>query len=65
MPITAEQRATDRRSGKGCWYYTETHACPVCGSEHVYRERRQPPRPENDSERYDYSEDSPCTDHFL
>jgi hypothetical protein len=62
--MTREERR-DRRSGKGCWYYIAIHECPVCGAGREYRERRPPPRPANDSERYEYSQDVACSDHFI
>ena len=56
--------ARDLRSGKGCWYYTEINACPLCGREEVYRERRQPPAPPPEK-RYARHETSACPEHFL
>lgn len=38
------------------WYRLTTHACPICGSEHRYRERMYTPKPEDAAERYQYIE---------
>ena len=40
----------------GCWYEIYVFACPVCGREKVYRERRPPPRPEQWERRHHYEE---------
>ena len=36
------------------WYFITTHACPVCGRENVYRERRYDNRPEKYEDRHSY-----------
>lgn len=45
------------------WYYTETHACPVCGQERVYRERRYGKKPKDPRKRFHY--DGNFYDHCL
>ena len=38
------------------WYYITIIACPVCGREKVYRERRYGRKPKKDWKCYDYLE---------
>lgn len=51
--------------GKGCWYYIEIHACPICGRSETFRERRYGVRPDDPRERFAYLETSGCWSHFL
>lgn len=51
--------------GKGAWYFTAIHACPLCGREDVYRERRWDEKPANPSDRFEYDDRYACQGHFL
>lgn len=42
--------------GKGCWYFTYTRACPLCGKEATERTRRWDEKPADISERFEYFE---------
>lgn len=54
---------SDRRSGKGCWYFTYVEECPLCSRGDMTRERRYGARPEDPCDRYEYTF-SACGDHF-
>lgn len=51
--------------GKGAWYMTTIHACPLCGRERVYRERRWDAKPEHVGDRFEYDDTFACSGHFL
>ena len=55
----------DKRKGKGkYWYFITVEECVMGDSEHVYRERRYTPKPENHAERYDYIQFM-CSSHYF
>lgn len=56
--------ARDRRSGKGCWYYFETHECPLCGAGGTFKVRMEGPKPKKPENRYGHIGVT-CSEHFL
>lgn len=45
---------------KGIWYEIDITECVLCGRQHIIRERRLPPKPENP---YHFHQDA-CGVHF-
>ena len=41
---------------KKYWYFITYSACPVCGHDYSYRERRYTTKPEDAKERYGYDQ---------
>lgn len=54
----------DRRSGKGCWYYTVVYDCVLCAKSEVYRERRYGRKPGRPEKRWEFHETA-CSEHFV
>ena len=52
-----------KSSGKGCWYFTYTRECVLCGSAATERERRYGRKPKRPELRYDYTQEA-CGIHF-
>jgi hypothetical protein len=47
------------------WYLWYIGECPVCGSDHSYRERRYTPKPEKREDRIKYLSYTETYDHCM
>lgn len=53
--MTTQEYSKEPRFGgsrKGCWYLITIYECPVCGRAVWYRERRDPPKPDDPRDRH-------------